>query len=207
MMQRVKPLDRILAEGESNEHGLKRTLGAWTLTAMGVGGIIGAGIFVLTGVAAATRAGPALTISFVIAGLVSALAALCYAEVSRKIPIAGSAYTYAYVTLGELFAWIIGWDLVLEYGIGAATVSIGWSGYFVNFMQTALGWKIPDAWAHSPFDPVHGVANLPAAFIILLLTALLVRGTHESSTVNTIAVSLKVAVILFFIAVGLGQVT
>jgi APA family basic amino acid/polyamine antiporter len=204
--RRVKSLTRILADGKNNEHGLKRSLGPWTLTAMGVGGIIGTGIFVLTGVAAATRAGPALTISFVIAGIVSALAALCYAEVSRKIPIAGSAYTYAYATLGELFAWIIGWDLVLEYGVGAATVSIGWSGYFVNFMQTALGWKIPIAWAHSPFDPVHGIANLPAAFIILLLTALLAKGTHESSTVNTIVVTLKVSVVLFFIAVGMGHV-
>jgi len=203
---RVKSLARILADGKSSEHGLKRTLGPWTLTAMGVGGIIGTGIFVLTGVAAATRAGPALTISFVIAGIVSALAALCYAEVSRKLPISGSAYTYAYATFGELFAWIIGWDLVLEYGVGAATVSIGWSGYFVNFMQTAFGWKLPDAWTHSPFDPVRGIANLPAAFIVLLLTALLARGTRESSTVNTIAVSLKVAVVLFFIVVGFGHV-
>jgi APA family basic amino acid/polyamine antiporter len=206
MMQRVKPLDRILAEGESNEHGLKRSLGPWALTAMGIGAVIGTGIFVLTGVAAATRAGPALTISFIIAGIVSAFAALCYSEVASKIPIAGSAYTYAYATLGEFFAWIIGWDLILEYGVGSAAVSIGWSGYFVNFMQTAFGRQIPDAWTHSPFDHVHGIANLPAAIIVLLITALLVRGTRESAQVNTIIVTCKVAVVLFFIAVGLGHV-
>ena len=132
LMQRVKPLSRILAQGSDQEHGLKRSLGPWALTAMGIGAIIGTGIFVLTGVASATRAGPSLTFSFVVAGIVSALAALCYAEVSSKIPISGSAYTYTYATLGEFLAWIVGWALVLEYALGAATVSVGWSGYF-NF--------------------------------------------------------------------------
>src|SRR5579875_3009380 len=141
MLSRVKPLSTILAEGSDQEHGLKRSLGPWQLTAMGIGAIIGTGIFVLTGVASATRAGPSLTISFVVAGIVSALAALCYAEVSSKIPISGSAYTYTYATLGEFLAWIVGWDLVLEYALGAATVSIGWSGYFVNILhQTGLSW-------------------------------------------------------------------
>src|SRR5205814_3548496 len=121
LLQRVKPLARILAEGVDDEHGLKRSLGPWALTAMGIGAIIGTGIFVLTGVASATRAGPSITISFVVAGIVSALAALCYAEVSSKIPIAGSAYTYTYATLGEFLAWVIGWDLILEYALGAAT--------------------------------------------------------------------------------------
>ena len=137
----LKPLaGRYPGRGLLNrDAGLKRSLGPWSLTAMGIGAIIGTGIFVLTGVASATRAGPSLTISFIVAGFVSALAALCYAEVSSKIPISGSAYTYTYATLGELMAWIIGWDLVLEYALGAATVSIGWSGYFVNILhQTGI---------------------------------------------------------------------
>src|SRR5580658_9017532 len=171
---------KVLLDEMAGDHRLKRALGPITLTSLGIGAVIGAGIFVATGEAANEKAGPALMVSYVVAGITCIFAALCYAEFASMAPVAGSAYTYAYVTLGELFAWIIGWDLVLEYGVGAATVSIGWSGYFVNFMQTALGWKMPDAWTHSPFDPVHGIANLPAAFVILLLTALLVKGTHES---------------------------
>ena len=136
LMQRVKPLSRILAEGSDEKHGLKRSLGPWALTAMGIGAIIGTGIFVLTGVASATRAGPSLTLSFVVAGIVSALAALCYAEVSSKIPISGSAYTYTYATMGEFLAWIVGWGLVLEYALGASTVSVGWSGYFTFILHT-----------------------------------------------------------------------
>jgi len=206
MSRRVKPLRRILAEGEINEHGFKRTLGPWMLAAMSVGSVIGAGIFVLSGVAAATRAGPALTISFIIAGIVAALAALCYAEVAGKIPNSGGSYTYAYATLGEFFAWLVGWGLLLRYGVSTATVSIGWSGYFVNFVQSAFGWNIPSTWAHSPFDPIHGTANLPAAIIVLIVTALLVRGTHESAQVNRIIVVCKLAVLLFFILIGLGHV-
>jgi len=202
LLERVKPLARILAEGEDQEHGLKRSLGPWALTAMGIGAIIGTGIFVLTGVASATRAGPSLTISFIVAGIVSALAALCYAEVSSKIPISGSAYTYTYATLGEFFAWIVGWGLVLEYALGASTVSVGWSGYFTNILQTFFHVTIPQVWQHSHWDATPGIANLPAAAIVLIITALLVKGTRESGTVNAIIVALKVAVVLFFIIIG-----
>ncbi len=210
MLSRVKPLERILAEGTNQEHGLKRTLGPWALTAMGIGAIIGTGIFVLTGVASATRAGPSLTISFIVAGIVSALAALCYAEVSSKIPISGSAYTYTYATLGEFLAWVIGWDLVLEYALGAATVSIGWSGYFVNILSQ-FGVHVPVEWANGPTwgfagQGTAGHANIPAAIIILIITALLARGTKESGTVNAVIVALKICVVLFFIAIGVGHI-
>src|SRR5437016_7381101 len=206
LFDRVKPLARILAEGSDETHGLKRSLGPWALTAMGIGAIIGTGIFVLTGVASATRAGPSLTLSFVVAGIVSALAALCYAEVSSKVPISGSAYTYTYATLGEFAAWIIGWSLVLEYALGASTVSVGWSGYFTYILHTLLGWDIPQVWQHSHWDATPGIANLPAAAIIFLITALLVRGTKESGTVNAVIVAIKVAVVLFFIAIGIGHI-
>ena len=202
LLSRVKPLATILAEGSDQEHGLKRSLGPWALTAMGIGAIIGTGIFVLTGVASATRAGPSLTISFIVAGIVSALAALCYAEVSSKIPISGSAYTYTYATMGEFFAWIVGWGLVLEYALGASTVSVGWSGYFTNILQTLFHVTIPQAWQHSHWDATPGIANLPAAGIILLITALLVKGTRESGTVNAVIVAIKVAIVLFFIVIG-----
>ena len=205
LLQRVKPLATILAEG-SDQHGLRRSLGPWALTAMGIGAIIGTGIFVLTGVASATRAGPSLTISFVVAGIVSALAALCYAEVSSKVPISGSAYTYTYATLGEFLAWIIGWALVLEYALGASTVSVGWSGYFTYILHTLHIWDIPQAWQHSHWDATPGIANLPAAAIIFLITALLVRGTRESGTVNAVIVTVKVLIVLFFIAIGIGHV-
>lgn len=213
LLQRVKPLATILAEGADNqERGLKRTLNAWALTAMGIGAIIGTGIFVLTGVASATRAGPSLTISFIVAGIVSAFAALCYAEVSSKIPISGSAYTYTYATMGELLAWIIGWDLVLEYALGAATVSIGWSGYFANVLAQAHIWVIPPQWANGPHWGLagqagpSGIANLPAAIIILIITGLLVRGTRESGLVNSIIVAIKIVIVLFFIAIGVGHI-
>jgi basic amino acid/polyamine antiporter, APA family len=206
LMQRIKPLSRILAEGSDEKHGLKRSLGPLALTAMGIGAIIGTGIFVLTGVASATRAGPSLTLSFIVAGIVSALAALCYAEVSSKIPISGSAYTYTYATMGEFLAWIVGWGLVLEYALGASTVSVGWSGYFTFILHTLFGWNIPQAWQHSHWDATPGIANLPAAGIIFLITALLVRGTRESGTVNAVIVAIKLAVVLFFIAIGLGHI-
>jgi len=205
VLERVKPLDRILAEGSDEKHGLKRSLGPWSLTAMGIGAIIGTGIFVLTGVASATRAGPAITISFVVAGIVSALAALCYSEVASKIPISGSAYTYAYTSFGELIAWIIGWDLILEYGLGAATVSIGWSGYFVNLLQS-IGLSLPPAWTHAPFGATPGHMNVPAFIIILIMTALLARGTRESGLVNNVIVAVKIVVVLFFLAVGIGHI-
>ncbi|MBV8432872.1 MAG: amino acid permease [Candidatus Eremiobacteraeota bacterium] len=206
LLQRVKPLARILAEGANQDQGLKRSLGPWALTAMGIGAIIGTGIFVLTGVASATRAGPSLTVSFVVAGVVSALAALCYAEVASKVPISGSAYTYTYATMGEFFAWIVGWGLVCEYALGASTVSVGWSGYFTNILQNLFHVTIPMQWQHSHWDPTPGIANLPAAGIILLITALLVKGTRESGTVNGIIVTIKVAVVLFFIAIGIGHI-
>jgi APA family basic amino acid/polyamine antiporter len=207
MLSRVKPLATILAEGANQEHGLRRSLGPWALTAMGIGAIIGTGIFVLTGVASATRAGPSLTISFVVAGIVSALAALCYAEVSSKIPISGSAYTYTYATLGEFLAWIVGWGLVFEYALGAATVSVGWSGYCTFILKTVFNVNIPQVWQHSHWDMTPGIANLPAGAIILLITALLVRGTKESGTVNAVIVAIKVAVVIFFIIIGLGHIT
>ena len=206
LTERVKPIARILAEGSDEKHGLRRSLNGWTLAAMGVGCIIGTGIFVLTGVGSATRAGPALTISFVIAGIVAGLAALCYAEVSSKVPISGSAYTYTYATVGEFFAWVVGWALVLEYALGAGTVSVGWSGYFTNILHTLRIWDIPQAWQHSHWDPMPGIANLPAAAIILIITALLVKGTRESGTFNAIIVTFKVAIVLFFIAIGVGHI-
>src|SRR5579862_8991289 len=206
LLSRVKPLAKILAEGANRDGGLKRSLGPWALTAMGIGAIIGTGIFVFTGVASATRSGPSITISFVVAGIVSGLAALCYAEVSSKIPISGSAYTYTYATWGEFLAWIVGWGLVLEYALGASTVSVGWSGFFTNILHTLFGWNIPQALQHSHWDATPGIANLPAAAIILLITALLVRGTKESGTVNAVIVAIKVAIVLFFIAIGVGHI-
>jgi len=216
LYQRVKPLARLLAErgDETNPHTLKKTLGPISLMAMGIGAIIGTGIFVLTGVAAATRAGPALTLSFIVAGIASAFAALCYSEVATRVPIAGSAYTFAYASLGEFIAWIIGWDLVLEYALGAATVSIGWSGYFVAFMKNAFGVVIPPALQQSHWivgmggsiAETTGVFNLPAFGIICLIGILLYRGTRESALFNNIVVTLKVCVVLFFIAVGVGHV-
>jgi basic amino acid/polyamine antiporter, APA family len=212
LLQRVKPLSRLLAETEDSEHSLKKTLGPVSLIAMGIGAIIGTGIFVLTGVAAAKYAGPALTVSFIIAGVVSTFAALCYAEVASRVPIAGSAYTFAYASLGEFVAWIIGWDLVLEYALGAATVSIGWSGYFYTFIHNIFGITIPDQFLHNWWDtgpsgePIHGFMNLPAFCIILLIGALLYRGTRESAIVNNVIVAIKVCIVIFFIAVGLGHV-
>ncbi|MEO9170559.1 MAG: amino acid permease [Candidatus Baltobacteraceae bacterium] len=213
LLQRVKPLERLLAESDENKpNSLKKSLGAVSLMAMGIGAIIGTGIFVLTGVAAATRSGPSLTISFIVAGIVSAFAALCYSEVASRVPIAGSAYTFAYASLGEFIAWIIGWDLVLEYALGAATVSIGWSGYFCAFVKNVFGWIIPVSLQHNYWDvgptgiPIHGFMNLPAFCIIFLIGALLYRGTRESALVNNIIVLLKVAVVIFFIVLGVGHV-
>jgi basic amino acid/polyamine antiporter, APA family len=201
---RVKPIDLILRQSDEPEHGLKRTLGPIAITAMGIGAIVGTGIFVLTGVAAAKYAGPGLIISFVIAGIVSGLAAICYAEFASTVPIAGSAYTYSYATLGELIAWIIGWDLILEYAVGAAAVSIGWSGYLTDLIKGAFGITLPTSLTESPFS--GGIVNLPALLIILLITCLLIIGTSESSTVNSIIVAIKLLVILFFLVVGFGHI-
>jgi len=212
LLQRVKPLERLLAETEDTSHSLKKTLGPISLIAMGIGAIIGTGIFVLTGVAAAKYTGPSLTVSFIIAGFVSAFAALCYSEVASRVPIAGSAYTFAYASLGEFIAWIIGWDLVLEYALGAATVSVGWSGYFFTVVKNITGFEIPMALMHNPWDtgpmgePLHGMMNLPAFGIICLIGFLLYRGTRESAIVNNVIVTIKVCIVLFFIAIGVGHV-
>jgi len=207
----TKSLELLSQEASSETSGLKRVLGPWHLIFLGVGAIVGAGIFVITGHAAAQYAGPAVTLSFIVAGLTCAFAGLCYAEFASLIPIAGSAYTYAYSTLGEIFAWIIGWDLILEYSLGATTVAIGWSGYVVSFLN-GLGVHIPAALANAPysFDPQSGVwtktgavLNLPAALVIAVITYVLVRGIKESATVNSIIVFLKISIILVFIAAGI----
>jgi len=202
----TKSLERILAETKVPQHALKRTLSSLDLTLLGIGCIIGTGIFVLTGVAAAKHAGPAIILSFVLSGMACAFAALCYAEFAAMIPVAGSAYTYAYATLGELFAWIIGWDLILEYAVGAIAVSIGWSGYFVNLLNnigSTFGCPelIPKALATCPQD--GGIINLPAVLIVLVMTWLLIMGIKESANVNSVIVAIKVVVVLFFIVVGL----
>ncbi len=207
-----KSIHLIIAENESGHSGLKRALGWASLMAMGIGGIIGAGIFVLTGQAAADYAGPGVTISFLLSGLACTFVALCYAELAALIPAAGSTYTYTYVTLGEIFAWIIGWNLVLEYAAGAATVAVGWAGYFNRVMQ-GLGIHLPEALTsayfasgHGAAATAHGIFNVPAAAIIFLLTALLMRGTSESSFFNNIIVVIKVMVVLVVIFVGAAHV-
>jgi APA family basic amino acid/polyamine antiporter len=227
------------ATGEGEGHTLKRALGALNLTTLGIGAIIGAGIFVLTGTAAAQHAGPAVVYSFILAGIGCLFAGLCYAEFAAMIPIAGSAYTYGYATLGEFIAWIIGWDLILEYLFGAATVAVGWSGYFTAFMNE-LGWRIPYAFAQAPLrvegthtlvkstlcispetnqlitDTLttcgagqvtsHGVLNVPAMVLTLLMTALLVVGIKESARFNNIIVILKVIIVLLVIGFGFKYV-
>jgi len=204
-----KPLAMLLEELRGDNR-LRRVLGPVQLTSLGVGAVIGAGIFVSTGAVARQVAGPALMLSYAVAGLVCVLAALCYAEFASMVPVAGSAYTYAYATLGELFAWIIGWDLVLEYAVSAATVANGWSGYFQNLIGV-FGWKVPHAVAGPTvnYDPQLGrlvatgsIINLPAVFIIVLVTAVLVVGIRESARVNTTLVAIKVAAVLFVICVG-----
>lgn len=198
-----KPLNQLMAEASDSEKGLKKTLGPWSLIALGIGAIIGAGLFSITGIAAATQAGPAITISFVVAGLGCAFAGLCYAEFSSMIPIAGSAYTYSYATMGEFIAWVIGWDLVLEYAVGAATVSISWSRYFGKFME-GLGVHMPAEIMGGPWD--NGWINIPAVFIVVLMSLLLMRGTSGSAKVNAVIVALKVTVVLIFIILGWGYI-
>ncbi len=194
-----KPLGKLLAEADDSEKGLKKTLTASALVALGIGAIIGAGLFSITGGAAATNAGPAITISFIVAALGCAFAGLCYAEFASMIPIAGSAYTYSFATMGEFIAWIIGWDLVLEYAVGAATVAISWSRYLVKFLQY-FGINLGPEFTASPFD--GGIINIPAVFIVILMSLLLMKGTKESAFVNGVIVALKVAVVLVFIALG-----
>jgi basic amino acid/polyamine antiporter, APA family len=208
-----KSISSLQGEASDEKGGLKRTLGAPSLVALGIGAIIGAGLFSITGGAAANNAGPAITISFIIAAVACAFAGLCYAEFSSMIPVAGSAYTYSYATMGEFIAWIIGWDLVLEYAVGAATVSISWSRYLVKFLGY-YGIHLPASMTLSPFDTatladgsiVHGMINLPAVFIVILMSLLLIKGTKESATVNGVIVLLKVTVVLVFIFLGWGYI-
>jgi len=212
----TKPISKIIAEAEeTGEHTLKKALTAIDLTMLGIGAIIGTGIFVLTGQAAGKHAGPAVIISMVIAGIVSAFAALCYSEFAASVPISGSAYAYGYGTLGEFVAWIIGWDLILEYAFGAATVAVGWSGYVVSLMRDTLGINYPLALSAPPgleiksADGVvlgHGVFNLPAALIAVAVTLLLIRGIKESASFNSVIVLIKVLVVVLFIIAGVGYV-
>src|SRR5215218_5691505 len=195
-----KPMASLMHEAqETGSYTLKRTLGATGLVALGIGAIIGAGLFSITGMAAANHAGPAITISFVVAAMGCLFAGLCYAEFASMIPVAGSAYTYSYATMGEFIAWIIGWDLVLEYAVGAATVGISWSRYLVKFFE-GFDVHLPASLTLGPWD--GGIINLPAVFIIVLMSLLLIKGTKESAFVNGLIVALKVTVVLVFIFLG-----
>ncbi|MBV9405273.1 MAG: amino acid permease [Acidobacteriaceae bacterium] len=195
----TKPIESLLHEAEGGE--LKRSLGALSLVALGIGAIIGAGIFTLTGVAAATHAGPAMVYSFILAAIGCAFAGLCYSEFSTMIPIAGSAYTYSYATMGELIAWIIGWALVLEYAVGAATVSVSWAATFDSILLS-FGVELPRAIVASPFAAQPGSINLIAVIIICIISGILIRGIRESARFNDVIVVLKVAVVIFFIGIG-----
>jgi basic amino acid/polyamine antiporter, APA family len=199
-----KPLEQLLAQAGDSEKGLKRTLGAGNLIALGIGAIIGAGLFVRTAAAAGDAAGPAVVISYIIAGVGCAFAGLCYAEFASMIPIAGSAYAYSYVTMGEFMAWIIGWALILEYALAGATVGIAWSEY----LNKLLGGAIPYEWCHSPWETsvsgATGIVNLPAIFITFVVTLILIKGVQESAAVNAVIVFVKVSIVLLFIALGWG---
>ncbi|MCU7695031.1 amino acid permease [Haoranjiania flava] len=204
-----KSISSLILESEESEHGLKKTLSSGALIALGIGAIIGAGLFSITGMAAANHAGAGIMISFVIAALGCAFAGLCYAEFASMIPISGSAYTYSYATMGEFIAWIIGWDLVLEYAVGSATVASSWSGY-LGKLFSSYGVALPEQLMITPFDVTStgaaGIINLPAVFIVTVMSLLLIRGTSESALVNTIIVILKVAIVLVFIFVGFKYV-
>jgi APA family basic amino acid/polyamine antiporter len=197
---KTKSIEALVDDVARGKH-LKRTLTAFDLTLLGIGAIIGTGIFVLTGTAAANQAGPAITMSYVLAGLACGFAALCYAEFASMIPIAGSAYAYAYATLGEIIAWTIGWDLILEYAVGSMTVSIGWSGYFQRILA-GFGWNLPAWMAAAPGTLPGAVVNLPAVIIVLLITGLLIIGIRESARFNAVMVTIKLAAVLFFIFAG-----
>ncbi len=206
------------ADGSGDAHTLKRTLGATQLVVLGIGAIIGAGLFSLTGIAAANNAGPAVTLSFVIAAVGCAFAGLCYAEFASMIPVAGSAYTYSYATMGEFIAWIIGWDLFLEYAVGASTVAVSWSRYLGRLFHS-FGMDLPAQFMMSPWvkemvtDPqthavteVHGIINIPAMIIVVLISMLLIRGTQESARTTAVMVALKIAVVILFIVLGWGYI-
>ncbi|MEZ0182465.1 amino acid transporter [Flavobacterium oncorhynchi] len=207
---KTKPLSVLLGEASESEKGLKRTLSSRSLVALGVGAIIGAGLFSLTGIAAAEHAGPAVTISFILAAIGCGFAGLCYAEFASMIPVAGSAYTYSYATMGEFMAWIIGWDLVLEYALGAATVGVSWSRYLLELLAK-FNIHLPPSLICSPWETLTlsngtviegGIVNLPAIFIVSLLSLLLIKGTKESATINNVLVVVKVAVVIVFIVLG-----
>jgi APA family basic amino acid/polyamine antiporter len=208
-----KPMSHLMSDAQMEGHGhLKRTLTSSHLVALGIGAIIGAGLFVRTAAAAAQNAGPSVTLGFIVAAIGCALAGLCYAELSSSIPISGSAYTYTYATMGEFMAWIIGWDLVLEYAVGAATVGIAWSEYLNNLLVNVLHLSpIPYEWCHSPFehsmDGVHGIMNIPAFGIIALLSLLLIKGTRESAFVNGLIVIAKVSIVVLIIVFGWGFIS
>ncbi|MDT8760086.1 amino acid permease [Sphingomonas psychrotolerans] len=191
---RVKPLDAILATAEKKS--LHRSLGAFQLTMLGIGAVIGTGIFVLTA-EAAQKAGPGMMLSFIIAGFVCAVAALCYAEMAAMVPVSGSAYTYSYAVMGELVAWMVGWALILEYAIAAGAVSVGWSGYFIGWLNTSFNISVPLDLVRGPFD--GGMINVPAMIIAALVTALLVKGTKESATVNAVLVGVKILALAMFV--------
>src|ERR1043166_429000 len=212
----TKPISRIIAEAEETGEGtLRKALSALELTTLGIGAIIGTGIFVLTGQAAGKHAGPAVILSMILAGIVSAFAALCYSEFAACVPISGSAYAYGYGTLGEFVAWIIGWDLILEYAFGAATVAVGWSGYVVSLFRDTLGINFPLALSKGPFDPpipaadgtmVQGILNLPGLLIAVAVTLLLIKGIKESASFNSVIVIVKVLVVVLCIIAGIGYV-
>ncbi|SEB17548.1 amino acid permease [Paraburkholderia sartisoli] len=209
-MARKSVADIVGSAGEEGSQALSKTLGATSITAMGIGAIIGAGIFVLTGTAAAQFAGPSIVLSFVLGGIACAFVGLCYSELAAMLPVCGSSYTYTYATLGEIFAWIIGWDLILEYAMGAATVAVGWSGYIVSLLHN-VGISIPPTLAAAPGTVIKladgttatGIVNLPAILIIAILTTLLVLGTKESARLNNIMVAVKLTVVVAFIALGM----
>jgi APA family basic amino acid/polyamine antiporter len=208
-----KPIERIISEAQGNEHALKRTLGPKSLVALGIGVIIGAGLFSLTGIAAAEHAGPAILLAFVVAAIGCAFAGLCYSELASTIPVAGSAYTYAYPTMGEFVAWIIGWDLVLEYAVASACVAVSWSRYVVSFLND-FGIHLPAQFTSCPFDQIIlpsgatavGIINIPAILIVIALSLLLMLGIQESSRINSVIVVIKVAIVLIFIGVGFSYI-
>src|SRR5688572_7809596 len=187
---KTKSIEQLVSDVEHGGKALRRSLTAWDLTLLGIGAIIGTGIFVLTGTAAANQSGPAIVLSYAAAGLACAFAALCYAEFAAMIPICGSAYTYAYATLGEIFAWMIGWDLILEYAVGSMTVAIGWSGYFQRILA-GFGVHLPAWMSAAPAAADGAVVNLPAIIIVLLIMILLVVGVRESARVNAVMVAVK----------------
>jgi APA family basic amino acid/polyamine antiporter len=209
-MARKSVADIVGSADTEGGHSLSKTLGATSITAMGIGAIIGAGIFVLTGTAAAQFAGPGIILSFILGGIACAFVGLCYSELAAMLPVCGSSYTYTYATLGEIFAWIIGWDLILEYAMGAATVAVGWSGYIVSLLHNA-GINIPPTLSTAPGTIIKladgttatGIVNLPAIVIIAILTTMLVLGTKESARLNNIMVAVKLIVVVAFIALGM----